>query len=238
MSFNLRRDVAEDGANRWSARRDLVADLVRERAPDVLGTQEGLPHQLAELDARLPGLARVGGCRRGDGTDEACAIYYSRARLRPLAWGDLWLSDTPGVAGSASWGNRIPRMVTWACFADRATGRAISVANTHLDHESRTSRDRSARFLVSRFPGAVLLGDLNAEPDEVALSILRGAGWQDGGAHEPTFHGFTGAACLRLDHVLAPRALRIGAHAVVGRERAGVHASDHHAVFAEVLPAS
>ena len=236
MTFNLRRDVEADGENRWAARRDLAAELVRAHAPDVVGTQEGLAHQLADLDARLPGYARIGRCRRGDDTDEACAIYYATARLRALAWGDLWLSDTPGVPASATWGNRHPRIVTWARFMDARSGREFTLANTHLDHESETARRRAARFLAERMPGAILVGDLNAEPGEPTHTILLGAGWSDAEAREPTFHGFSGAARARLDHILAPPTHRVRAQRVVSHARGNVHASDHHAVLAEIEP--
>lgn len=232
MSFNLRRDVEHDGANRWSARRDRVAGIVREHAPDVLGTQEGLAHQLADLDARLPGYARIGRDRRGDNTDEACAVYYRTERFDAAAWGDLWLSDTPGVPGSATWGNRLPRLVTWVRLHERATGREIIVANTHFDHESIEARKRAARFIAERLPGAILMGDLNAEPGEDSHTILLSAGWDDGQAREPTFHGFEGLARVRLDHILAPPTHRIRATRVVVDR----HASDHHPILAELDP--
>lgn len=239
MSFNLRRDVEHDGDNRWLARRDAVADVVRQHQPDILGTQEGLPHQLADLDARLPGYARLGSCRQGDNTDEACAIYYDRSRLRPLAWGDLWLSDTPGVAGSRSWGNRHPRLVTWAQFLDGATGQSFAVANTHLDHESERARQEAARFLASRLPGALLMGDFNAEPGGDAHRILTQAGWCDAFvAHDDpsdpgyTFHGYSGRAWARLDWILAPPSHRVRAHRIV--RHPARHVSDHHPVLAEI----
>lgn len=236
MTFNLRRDVEADGAHRWAARRDLVAEVVREHRPDVLGTQEGLAHQLADLDTRLPGYARVGGCRQGTGLDEACAIFYDATRLQLLAWGDLWLSDTPGVPGSATWGNRHPRIVTWARLLDTTSGREVTVANTHLDHESEPARQKAAAFLAARMPGAILMGDLNAEPGEPTHTILLGAGWDDAKAHEPTFHDFTGTARARLDHVLAPRTHRLRRQRVLAPTRDGVHASDHHPVLAEIEP--
>jgi endonuclease/exonuclease/phosphatase family metal-dependent hydrolase len=236
MTFNLRRDLPADGAQRWSARRDLVADVVREHAPDILGTQEGLAHQLADLDERLPGYARVGGCRAGTGEDEACVIFFATARLRALAWGDLWLSDTPSVPGSATWGNRHPRIVTWARFRDLRSGREFTAANTHLDHESEVARRKAAEFLAARMPGAILMGDLNAEPGEPTHSILLGAGWDDAAAREPTFHAFTGQARARLDHVLAPRTHRVRRHRVISHARDGVHASDHHPILVEIEP--
>jgi hypothetical protein len=66
MSFNLRLDVASDGPNAWPHRRDWVASLIRFHAPDAVGVQEALAHMLTDLDARLPGFARV-GVGRADG---------------------------------------------------------------------------------------------------------------------------------------------------------------------------
>lgn len=232
MSFNLRRDVESDGENRWPSRRDRVARIVRAHGPDVLGTQEGLTHQLADLDARLPGYARLGRDRRGDASDEACAIYYRADRLRLLAHGDLWLSDTPHVPASATWGNRLPRMVTWASFEVAATGRRLTVANTHLDHESSAARRRAAQFLAERFPGAIVMGDLNAEPGEDTHTFLLASGWHDAGAREPTYHGFSGRARVRLDHILAPRTHQIRATRVIE----AADASDHHPILAEIEP--
>src|SRR5688500_4995548 len=59
-SFNLRYDTPNDGANAWPHRRDWVAGLIRFHALDAVGVQEALATQLGDLDARLPGFARVG----------------------------------------------------------------------------------------------------------------------------------------------------------------------------------
>ena len=237
MTFNLRRDVEADGPQRWGARRGLVADVVRAHAPDLVGTQEGLPHQLVDLDARLAGYARIGRGRDHANEDEAVAIYYATDRLLVLESGTFWLSDTPEVAASATWGNRHPRIVTWARFRDARTGRELRVANMHLDHESEEARRRAARLVAERLPGAILMGDLNAAPGETTHTILLQAGWDDGGAHEPTFHGFTGEARVRLDHLLVPKSThRIVRMHVVRHARDGVHASDHHPVLAEIEP--
>ena len=240
MTFNLRRDVEADGPHRWPHRRDAVAALVLAHGPHVLATQEGLPHQLADLDARLPHLRRVGGCRRGNGTDEHTAIYYDPRRLLLVATGDLWLSDTPGEAGSTTWGNRLPRMLTWARFTDQDTGQSFTAANTHLDHESPEARRRSAAFLAERMPGAILLGDFNAEPGDDVHALLTST-WRD--AHEAdatgdgcthTFHGFTGEARVRLDWILTPAHVRVVEHRVVKERPAGALVSDHHPVVAQL----
>ncbi|HUR67981.1 MAG TPA: endonuclease/exonuclease/phosphatase family protein [Candidatus Thermoplasmatota archaeon] len=232
MTYNLRRDVQADAPHTWEARRALVIESVQAHAPAVLGTQEGLPHQLADLDAALPEYARV-GVPRAEG-DESCALYYARDRFTLVDSGTWWLSDTPHAPGSATWGNRHPRVVTWARLAPRGVGRELLVANTHLDHESEAARRRAVALLAEQLPGAILMGDLNAAPGDPAHTFLLGAGWDDGGAHEPTFHGFSGRARVRLDHILVPRAYRLRSHALVAHARGGVHASDHHAVVADV----
>lgn len=237
MSFNLRRDVESDGADRWSRRRGAVARLVERHAPHVVGTQEGLPHQLADLDARLPRYRRVGLCRDGDGSGEHVALYYDASRLILVAWGDLWLSDAPNLPGSRSWGNRLPRMVTWARFTDQETGASFTCANTHLDHESAASRERSARFLAERFPEAVVMGDLNDAPETSTWSLLlqgrRDAHGADAGG---TFHGFTGVARERLDGILVPDSWSVLAARVLDERVDGRLPSDHFPVMADVSP--
>ncbi|MGC4056115.1 MAG: hypothetical protein QM757_45495 [Paludibaculum sp.] len=40
MTFNVRYPNPGDGANVWSARRDLFVETVKANSPDVMGTQE------------------------------------------------------------------------------------------------------------------------------------------------------------------------------------------------------
>ena len=54
MSFNIRYGTANDGANRWPNRRELVFGVLREHDCDVVGLQEalwvGAPGGLVEVD--------------------------------------------------------------------------------------------------------------------------------------------------------------------------------------------
>lgn len=241
MTFNLRRDFAHDGPNAWTHRLDAVAALLRSERPHVLGTQEGLPHQLAALDRALDGYSRVGSARCGRGEDEANAIYFDTTRLDLRASGDFWLSDRPHEPGSRAWGSACPRLVTWARFRDRATGRDFTCANTHLDHISEEARVRSAALLAERFPHALLLGDFNAEPGSPVHAQLT-AHWVDthaarGLLQEPghTYHGFTGRATQRIDWILVPRDANVLAHRVLTHRPEGRLPSDHWPVAAEIL---
>jgi endonuclease/exonuclease/phosphatase family metal-dependent hydrolase len=78
-----------------------------------------------------------------------------------------------------SWGNRITRIATWARFRDRATHATFYVFNTHWDHESQPSRERSAALIIERIGGrehpddpVLLMGDFNAGEDNAAFQAL------------------------------------------------------------------
>lgn len=236
MSFNLRVDTPNDGPLAWRHRRDAAGEVARDARPDVLATQEGLAPQLADLDCALPGYARVGQGRRGGSEDEHCALYFDAARFAVEASGDFWLSGTPEDAGSASWGNALPRLATWARLVEKSTGERATVASTHFDHRSAPSRARSAALLAERLPGAVLAGDFNALPGSTPHATLARAGWTDaaGAGAEGTFHGFTGTALARIDWVLAPRGARALAHRVLTARPRGKWPSDHFPVVADL----
>ena len=134
MTYNLKY-ASINPPNAWPQRRPLMGELIEKLAPDVLGTQEGLYGQLHDLAADLPAFQWIGLGREGGSRGEFMAVFYRTARLEPLAFDHFWLSDTPGVIGSKTWGATLPRMVTWVKFRDRQTKREFRFVNTHFDHQ-------------------------------------------------------------------------------------------------------
>ena len=135
MSFNIRYGTAQDGEHAWPNRRAHVVATIRDHAPHLLGVQEALRFQLDELLAALPRYESFGvGRDDGRSAGEHAAILVDTARFTVRQHGTDWLSETPEVPGSTSWGNRITRIVTWALLEDRATGEPVWVYNLHLDH--------------------------------------------------------------------------------------------------------
>src|SRR5690606_8632268 len=133
-TFNIRYGTADDGADSWPQRRDRVVTVIRELAPHVLGVQEALAFQVEHLRRELPGMGFVGQGREGGERGEYSGVFWDRERLALVDHGDFWLSETPGVVASVGWDAALPRMVTWAVFAERATGARFRVWNTHFDH--------------------------------------------------------------------------------------------------------
>jgi len=178
MTFNLRY-ASPKPPNSWSERRPVASACVRRVAPDIFGTQEGLYGQLKDLAADLPEYAWLGLGRDGGSRGEFMAIFYRKDRFEPLAYDHFWLSDTPEVIASTTWGNTNRRMVTWVRFKDRASGREFYFWNTHLDHQIQAAREKGAQLIRRRVDAlktdlpVFLVGDFNAiGHDNPAYDIL------------------------------------------------------------------
>lgn len=216
MTFNVRTPT-DTNDNRWENRRDLMARTIDAQGPDVIGTQELVKRQADDLATRLPQYAWFGEGRRGSGEDdEHMGVFYRTDRLQVLESGDFWLSDTPEVPGSITWGNLYPRMVTWARFKRIADGATFVLYDTHFPYREQddAARLKSAQLIVKRIARLpkdepfVLTGDFNTtdgDPAHAALTTVLRDAWLSGaqrGGPEATFHDFTGTADRRLDWIL------------------------------------
>jgi endonuclease/exonuclease/phosphatase family metal-dependent hydrolase len=167
MTYNL-KFASSRPPDAWPQRRPLMAELIKTLAPDVFGTQEGLYSQLQDLAADLPMFQWIGMGRDGGSRGEFSAVFYRTARLEPLGFDHFWLSDTPEVIGSKTWGPKLPRMVTWVKFRDRQTKREFIFVNTHFDHQVQEAREKSARLVRERVATfdpklpVLFVGDFNA----------------------------------------------------------------------------
>ncbi len=167
MTFNLRY-ASSRPPNAWPDRRPVMRDCIRSNAPDLIGTQEGVYAQLKDLASDLPDYAYVGTGRDGGSRGEFMAIFYRTGRFEPLEFDHFWLSDTPEVVGSTTWGNTNRRMVTWVRFLDRNTSREFYFVNTHLDHQIQEAREKASTLIRERMQKLkselpiLLVGDFNA----------------------------------------------------------------------------
>lgn len=182
MTFNIRYGSADDGDNHWDKRHDLVFDVIGKYDCDVIGLQEALRFQIDAIRAAHPGYGEVGvGRDDGQTKGEYSAILYRTDRLKLADSGTFWLSDTPEVVASTSWGNRITRICTWARFVQKDSGKAFYHFNLHMDHQSQPSREKSAVLIDQRIARRehadpiILTGDFNAGEANPAITYLKGA---------------------------------------------------------------
>ncbi len=254
MTFNIRYENAEDaGARAWHQRVLGAVRMIREEAPDVIGVQEAMHGQAADLWASLPGYEFFGSGRDdGRRSGEYAGIFFSRDRFEAdeSDSGTFWLSDNPENPGSKTWGNGIPRTATWMRLVDRATQRGFYVFNTHWDHKHQGSRERSAVLLAERINGrkfpdqpVVLLGDLNAREKNPGVAVLaRDARltdtFQARHPKEPartTLHFWRGtrAGPLKVDYIMVSEGAEILAAEIRDHDKPMV--SDHFPVTARVV---
>jgi endonuclease/exonuclease/phosphatase family metal-dependent hydrolase len=260
MTFNIRYDNPRDGENAWPNRKDWVASLIRFHAADAVGVQEGLLRQLVDLDARLPGWARV-GVGRADGREagEFSAIFYRTDRLELLESGTFWLSPTPEVAGSKGWDAAIERIATWARFRDQRSGCRYLHLNTHFDHIGEQARQESARLIRRRLATlagglpVIVTGDFNTTPSSDAYRIFTRdtipgaiAPLADAYTASRTDHygptsSWNGFKAIdpghRIDYVMVSPAVEVLAHGILPDSWDGRFPSDHLPVLAAVAPA-
>jgi endonuclease/exonuclease/phosphatase family metal-dependent hydrolase len=249
LTFNL-RFASANPPNAWPVRRPVMRDCIRQLAPDVIGTQEGMYAQLKDLASDLPDFEWVGLGREGGSQGEFMAVFYRRDRLEPLAYDHFWLSDTPEVIASVTWGHTCKRMVTWVRFRDRRTGGEFYFWNTHLDHESEPARQKGAVLirdriakLKTRLP-VLLVGDFNcAGGSSPAWATLA----KDGGLSDTwplakervnetmnSFHGYRAPQqeSLRIDWILGRGVVAVEKTEIVTFSRDGQYPSDHFPVAA------
>ncbi|MGP2438792.1 endonuclease/exonuclease/phosphatase family protein [Streptomyces sp. JW3] len=251
MSFNLRFASGTE-PNSWTVRRPVTRALLRHERPHVIGTQEGLYQQVRDIEADL-GAAYdwIGTGRAGGSRDEFMAVYYDTRRLAPLEYDHFWLSDTPDVIGSNTWGGGSIRMVTWVRFSDLGDGgREFYFLNTHLDNASQNARARAAALVAQRVAALdgslplVVTGDFNvAAHGNPVYDTMLGAGLVDSwdaaarrGALYATFHGYQPLTPGgdRIDWILVTPGVTVHRADINTFARDGQFPSDHLPVQASL----
>ena len=251
MSYNL-RFASTNKPNAWPDRRPIMVECLKQANPDIIGTQEGVYHQLKELESSLTGYRWLGTGREGGSRGEFMAIYYKAERFEPMEYDHFWLSDTPEVIGSSTWGNSVKRMVTWVRFKDKSTDKEFYLVNTHFDHQVQLAREKAAGLLLARVKKLkadlplIITGDFNAKGGaNKAYEILTAENWltdtwnsakEKRGELVATFNNFQKKipGDNRIDWILtrnvdAPEWIEI-----VTCEKDGQYPSDHFPVYTEL----
>lgn len=264
MSFNIRYGTANDGENSWANRKNILFDCLEKYNPDILGTQEGLDFQHAEIISHFPnwkmfGVGRYHGVELPDRPHESlggesCKIYYDTTKFQLVKDGTFWHSDTPDVPGSKTWGNSLPRIVTWGVFMSVQSGKQLVVMNTHY-HWDEPYCKKTTQLILQKWKKIVgdlptiLMGDFNLAPTSESHELFCGniineAGpqgefidcWQKLGNPEPEFGTYNGfeenKVGDRIDWILSTSEFVVDHMEIVKFHKNGKYPSDHFPVMA------
>ena len=237
-TFNIRNGLGLDGWNIWPLRRRATADVIASLDADVVGLQEVYGFQRRWLTKRLPGYGIEWSGRRDGRKGESCPVFVRSARVAAMGATSRWFADDPDSPGGRLTGASFPRLATICRLG--VGGVEIEVANTHLDEAVAENRLRSVELLLEWLDPSVprvVVGDLNAEPDEAVLQRLYDAGLRQ--ALPPsaagTNHDFTGRTDgRRIDHILVSRDFEVERAEIVTARPFGRLPSDHWPVVADL----
>ena len=246
VTFNIRCDWEQDGANCFKFRKPLILKKIAAEQPDILCFQEVLPHQALWLKENLTDYTVI-GCGRGAVLDdEQMTVAFRKEKYNLIEMRTFWLSETPYVPASRyAEQSDCPRTCTEAVLLEYATGKVFRVVNTHLDHigvgARRLGLDQILKHLakVELFPDAatILCGDFNAEPNGEEMKIFddhpeyacasAGLGI--------TFHGYMKAKHPEtIDYIYIKGPVEGKGAVKWTDEENGVFLSDHYPVCAEL----
>jgi endonuclease/exonuclease/phosphatase family metal-dependent hydrolase len=254
MTYNLRYlNSTDPSPHTWAERVPTIKKLIQREQPDIIGTQEAVYQQIQDLKDQVPEYNWIGLGREGGSKGEYSAIFYNENKYTPLEYDHYWLSDTPNVIGSKSWGNQIPRMVTWAKFLDKRSNKQFYVVNTHFDHQSTEAREKSAALILEKTKEfnpdlpVILTGDFNAGPTSLPHQTLTKDGefsdlWDTAQTRVNedlgTFNGFndpTGQGPeRRIDWILAKGNILAKTIEIVNYQKNGQFPSDHYPVMTDL----
>lgn len=179
MTWNIRLDTPDDGPNQWQYRKDGLCDEIKKLHPDILGVQEALYNQMKDMRKGLKGYKSIGvGRDDGKNRGEFSALFFNKIELSLVRSGTFWLSETPDIAGSRGWDAACNRIVTWAEFIDKTSGKHFISMNTHFDHMGEQARVESAKFILVKINElahqlpVILTGDFNITNKHRAYRIL------------------------------------------------------------------
>lgn len=170
LSWNIRLDTPNDAELAWPHRAGKVINQLHQQAPDIIGLQEVMWHQLVRLESALPGYQRIGvGRDDGKNAGEFSPLLIRRDRFVIEDSGTFWFHPSwepaaiqtgavqkgdeevgPGLIGKQGWDAALPRICSWALLKDKQSGKVLRVLNLHLDHQGAEARRESIKLIAAK----------------------------------------------------------------------------------------
>ncbi len=222
-TYNIRYDNPGDvtRGDSWPQRVPVIANLIRFHNFDLLGTQEGFPHQMEDLRKLLPEYDCTSyGRDDGGQAGEHVGVFFKKDKYELLDSGRFWLSENPDQPG-LGWDASLPRLCNWAKLRGRQDDKIRYVFNLHLDHRGNRSRHEAILLTLKKIEEIAggetvfLLGDFNTDQNTGSYRLLVDSErFADASDVAVIRHAVTGTANgfnpnlkteSRIDHIFVPK---------------------------------
>ena len=250
ISCNIRFDNPADGQNSWMHRRDFLSETLLKHSPSIIATQEGRFQQLNELKASLKNFDIIDQHRSWIGERMYPTIFIRQDKFEYINSGDVWLSETPDIAGSLSFGSTFPRLMTWAKVQIKESDKNLLIVNTHLDHIKAETRLAQIKVLASEIKrvwdptcAIVIMGDFNDAPDSpVRAEIMKHFpelqdAWRlFNTKEESSHHSFKGEMQngARIDWILVDKKISVTSSMMEKCSKDDFYPTDHYPIIANI----
>lgn len=249
MTYNIKYDEFSDTINGWNNRKDFLISQLNFNQPDIFGTQEGLHHQLIEIEKGLTDYKFFGiGRDFGDTRGEYTALFYNTKKVTLLEESTFWLSETPEKP-SKGWDAALNRICTYGIFEIQNSKKRLLVFNTHFDHIGEQARAESALLILKKAAEinkdnlpVIIMGDFNLESDSQGVqNILKQ--FDDSHLTANTSFGPTGTfngfhfeepVTRRIDFVFTSKNLETLKSGILSNSKNCRYPSDHFPVYVEL----
>jgi len=256
LTANIRVALKTDDAKGtgWNDRKALVFNVVKAQNADIICLQEVLEVQNNDFKKAFPSYTSFGfeGPEMDEFTDGEYhliaknPILFNHRKFDFVSGGTYWLSETPHLGGSMSWGTSRARHVNWVRLKDKKTGKVFRVLNAHLDHKSDEAKLKQASMILDESDQyradfcQILAGDFNSDSSQQPIKQLL-TRWKDSyqDVHKSgdpgfTVHVFKGPKATtkkgKVDFIFYRGPITpIDAHIIKDNEN-GVYPSDHYFV--------
>lgn len=248
MTFNLRYPFDNNEKYSWEKRKEAVIEFINNTKPEIIGTQEVFNFMKDDILKGCPSYNSYGIPRGSDG--EGVPIFYNKEIFEVTNSGNFWLSETPSLSGSKSWGSKCVRMCTWVEFIlinDKK--KKIRVYNTHLDHISEEARIKGFNVIINKYLKlnelekipSFIIGDFNAEPYSTTITKINDLikdnnlslkhTYEKGKVYGTTFHDFTGQTEGEpIDYIYYSKELLVNNLKIYHESYFNKYLSDHYPV--------
>jgi endonuclease/exonuclease/phosphatase family metal-dependent hydrolase len=248
-TYNIRFDSPTDEGNMWTDRAPHLINLIKFHQMDIIGTQEGMHHQLEEMKEGLE-FPYIGvGRDKGDEAGEFTAIFYDPAKFEVLEENTFWLSETPDKP-SKGWDAQFNRICTYGKFRHKELG-AFYVFNIHYDHMGQQAREESSKLLLKKIGEInsenlplILMGDFNVTDENPAYETIAASALQDSMEKSATpsigpkgtFNAFKWELLPEniIDHIFISDHFKVHRHGILTDNYGKKYPSDHFPVMVEV----